>query len=87
MDTLVSYLIKSILISGLLLLYYLGVLRNRKLHSFNRFYLLSTLLASLVLPLVRLSWLPLHEAGRQQFDGLITRIGSSIRHSQQRLFR
>jgi hypothetical protein len=64
MDTLVSYLIRSLLISGLMLGYYLAVLRNRKLHSFNRVWLLTALLASLVLPLIRMDWLTWHTAAR-----------------------
>src|SRR5580704_1083678 len=63
MDTLVDYLIKSISVSGLLLLYYVAVLRNRKFHSFNRVYLIFILLASVILPLVRLSWLRLSRLG------------------------
>jgi hypothetical protein len=66
MDTLLSYLIRSLLISGLMLGYYLTVLRNRKLHAFNRGWLLSSLLASLVLPLIRLDWLTWHSAARVQ---------------------
>lgn len=76
MDTLVSYLIRSVLISGLMLGYYLAVLRNRKLHSFNRVWLLSALLASLVLPLIHLNFLTWHLAARQPLDGLITVIGT-----------
>jgi hypothetical protein len=81
METLIDYIIKSVLVSGLLLFYYHGVLRNRKFHSFNRVYLLSVLLASLVLPLVRppwsaLPWMRLHKAGSQPLDGLITGVGS-----------
>ena len=57
MDTLVSYLIRSLVISGLMLGYYLTVLRNRKFHSFNRVWLLMSLLASLMLPLIRVGWL------------------------------
>src|SRR6185312_7251112 len=57
METLVSYLIRSIVVSGLLLGYYYGVLRNRKIHSFNRLYLLMTLLAGALLPFLRLPWL------------------------------
>jgi BlaR1 peptidase M56 len=74
MDTFVSYLIKSVSVSGLLLIYYVLVLRNRRLHSFNRIYLLGTLLASLVLPLIRLSWRPFHGPDSQPLDVLITRI-------------
>src|SRR5580692_1300198 len=64
MDTLLSYLVRSLLISGLMLGYYLTVLRNRKLHAFNRAWLLSSLLASLVLPLIRVDWLTWHSAAR-----------------------
>ncbi len=74
MDTLVSYLVKSVSVSGLLLIYYLLVLRNRRLHSFNRIYLLGTLLASLVLPLIRLDWRPIHGPDSQPLDVLIARI-------------
>jgi beta-lactamase regulating signal transducer with metallopeptidase domain len=74
MDTFVSYLIKSVSVSGLLLIYYLLVLRNRRLHSFNRLYLLGILLASLVLPLIRLHWHPFHGTESQPLDVLIARI-------------
>ena len=74
MDTIVSYLIKSVSVSGLLLIYYLLVLRNRRLHSFNRLYLLGTLLASLVLPLIRLGWRPFHGPDSQPLENLIARI-------------
>lgn len=66
MDTLVSYLIRSLLISGLMLGYYLTVLRNRRIHAFNRAWLLSSLLASLVLPLIRVNWLTWHSAAKPQ---------------------
>ena len=74
MDTFVSYLIKSVSVSGLLLTYYLLVLRNRRLHSFNRLYLLGTLPASLILPLIRLDWRPFHGSDSQPLDVLIARI-------------
>jgi beta-lactamase regulating signal transducer with metallopeptidase domain len=62
MDTLLYYLIRSLLVSGLMLGYYLAVLRNRKLHAFNRVWLLSSLLASVALPLIRVGWLTWHSA-------------------------
>jgi hypothetical protein len=74
MDTFVSYLIRSVSVSGLLLIYYLLVLRNRRLHSFNRLYLLGTLLVSLVLPLIQLHWRPFHGPESQPLDNLIARI-------------
>ncbi|HTR29238.1 MAG TPA: M56 family metallopeptidase [Puia sp.] len=57
MDTLVSYLIRSALVSGLMLGYYHLALRNRRSHSFNRAWLLTSLLASIVLPLLHIGWL------------------------------
>jgi hypothetical protein len=64
MDTLVSYLLRLVLVSGLMLGYYHLALRNRKLHAFNRAWLLTALLASLALPLVHLDWLTWHTAAR-----------------------
>jgi hypothetical protein len=64
METLISYLIRSILISGLMLGYYLAVFRNRKLHSFNRVWLLTALMAGLALPLIPMKWLTWHTAAR-----------------------
>ena len=57
METLLFYLIRSTVISGLLLGYYCLALRNRKAHGYNRVFLLMTLAASMLLPLVRVPWL------------------------------
>jgi hypothetical protein len=76
MDTLASYLIRSLLISGLMLGYYLTVLRNRKLHAFNRAWLLSSLLASLVLPLIHVDWLTWHLVARSPIAGLVAGTGT-----------
>jgi hypothetical protein len=77
MNTLISYIIQSILISGLLLGYYWIVLRNRKHHSFNRLYLLVVLAASLVLPLVRVGWSPFGGAEAAMVGHLVGGIGVS----------
>ncbi|HEU4902981.1 MAG TPA: hypothetical protein VFT06_09320, partial [Flavisolibacter sp.] len=47
------YLVKMILCSGVLFLYYQVALRNRLFHQWNRFYLLVSVFLSLLLPLVR----------------------------------
>jgi len=52
MPALSSYLIKVILISAVMYGYYLVMLRNRKFHRYNRFYLLSSVLIPLVLPFI-----------------------------------
>jgi TonB-dependent SusC/RagA subfamily outer membrane receptor len=48
------YLLKVIICSGILYGYYLLALRNRIFHHWNRYYLLVTILLSLMLPLIRI---------------------------------
>ena len=48
------FLLKSVMISGLLTTWYLVGLRNRRLHQYNRFFLLSALFASIAFPLLHL---------------------------------
>ena len=52
-QTMVLYLLKSILISCLFISYYFIALRDKKFHYYNRFYLLSTSIISLVAPLLK----------------------------------
>ena len=52
--TLMLYLIKMVLVSGILLTYYICFLRNRSFHGYNRFFLLGSGLLSLVIPLIRI---------------------------------
>lgn len=47
------YLLKVFLCSGILYLYYLAALKNKAFHQWNRFYLLSAVGLSLLLPLVK----------------------------------
>lgn len=62
MPTLLLYLLKVMICSGLLILYYVVALRNKKLHRYNRFYLLFTLLASIIVPLLHLDWFTISES-------------------------
>jgi hypothetical protein len=55
MTALIAYMIKSIVASGILYAWYLMALRNKRLHSYNRCYLLAAVAVSLVLPLVNLN--------------------------------
>lgn len=50
------YILKAILVSGILLGYYWIGLRNTRFHYYNRFYLVGAVLLSLVLPLLDLQW-------------------------------
>lgn len=50
------YILKMILVSGVLLGYYWISLRNTRFHHYNRFYLVGVVLLSLLLPLPDLNW-------------------------------
>ncbi len=56
MDALVSYLFKSIISSGIFVIYYRIALRNKKFHTYNRFYLVSAMVISLLVPFLRFGW-------------------------------
>jgi N-acetylmuramoyl-L-alanine amidase len=49
------YLFKTIIVSTVLILYYWFALRNKRFHYYNRFYLLSAVALSIVLPLLNLN--------------------------------
>jgi TonB-dependent SusC/RagA subfamily outer membrane receptor len=55
------YLLKTILISGLFVGYYWIALRNKKFHYYNRFYLLSASIISLIAPLLNFDWFSIEE--------------------------
>jgi len=62
MNTIVLYLIKSIFVSGLLTSWYWLGLRNKRLNNYNRFFLLFTLLAGVLVPLFHFQWFTIHSA-------------------------
>lgn len=62
MDGMILFLIKSIMISGLLTALYCIGLRNNKLHQYNRFFLLLVLVASLTVPLLHVNWFTIQGA-------------------------
>jgi BlaR1 peptidase M56 len=78
MQQLLPYLVKSVLVSGVLTAYYLIALRNRRFHAYNRVYLLSVLIVSLLLPLVHIPWQPWASVGTTRLVGLMTH-GASVR--------
>lgn len=55
------YVLKSIALSGICFGYYSVFLKNTLLHQYNRFYLLATLLISLVGPFVQLDFFQVNE--------------------------
>jgi len=54
MNALLSYFLQAGICSGMLYGYYHFFLRNKRLHQYNRFYLLGTVLLSLLLPLLNI---------------------------------
>lgn len=56
MLTIAWYLLKVMLCSGILFGYYLLALRNKKFHLYNRFYLLSSILLSWIIPLLKINF-------------------------------
>ena len=62
MDSIILFLFKSILITGLLTAWYCIGLRNKRLHQYNRFFLLFALLASLAVPLLHFNWFTIKQS-------------------------
>jgi TonB-dependent SusC/RagA subfamily outer membrane receptor len=60
-QSILLYLLKTIIVSGILLAYYWIALRDKKFHYYNRFYLLSSSVLSLVVPLLNLDWFAVEE--------------------------
>ncbi|HVZ26103.1 MAG TPA: M56 family metallopeptidase, partial [Sediminibacterium sp.] len=56
MSTLAFYLLEVLLCSSLLMGYYWLVLRNKRFHQYNRFYILLAAIASWSVPLIRIPW-------------------------------
>lgn len=55
LQSIAIYLLKTIIVSAVLLLYYWFALRNKRFHYYNRFYLLSSVALSIVLPFLNLN--------------------------------
>lgn len=56
METLIFYLGKVIICSGVMFLYYQLALKDKTFHHYNRFYLLFLVVVSLILPLLKIEY-------------------------------
>ncbi len=56
MNIVTAYVLKCILVSGVLVMYYYLALRNKKFNYYNRFYLLAAVVCSLIMPLINFNW-------------------------------
>lgn len=61
MQELILFILKSTTVSGILFAWYFLALKNRRIHNYNRFFLLFTLYASLQIPLLDFNWSPVME--------------------------
>src|ERR1700733_13070631 len=61
MNGIVLFLLKSVVVSAILTSWYWLGLRNKRLHQYNRFFLLFTLCASVVIPLLHFQWFAIRE--------------------------
>lgn len=59
------YLLQVLVCSAVLMVYYLLVLRNKKFHQYNRFYLLGVAVVSWIVPLIKIVWEQQHAGVRQ----------------------
>ena len=57
----ITYILKTILISGIFLAYYWIALRDKKFHYYNRFYLLTASIMSLIVPFINFDWFIVEE--------------------------
>jgi N-acetylmuramoyl-L-alanine amidase len=57
----IPLVLKSILVSGLLYLYFILFLKDKKLYVYNRYYLLMSVVAALVIPFMSFGWYTVQE--------------------------
>ena len=69
-QSILLYLLKMILVAGIFYGYYWYILRDKKFHHYNRFYLLSTSFFSLIIPCLQLSWFTIKQEDIIASDGL-----------------
>ena len=70
MTSIVYYLIQVIVSSGILFLYYQGFLRNKRFHQYNRFYLLGTVIVSILIPFLRI---PVYFTNEESASSIVVR--------------
>jgi hypothetical protein len=77
MDMLSAYFLKVVIVSGLLTMYYWFILRDKKFNNYNRFYLLSSMLISIVIPLLNFRFYSIAPSGNQLADDFLHIISSN----------
>lgn len=65
MNEIIIYGCKIVAASGILFLYYIGFLKNKKFHYYNRFFLLAAVVFSLLAPLLQMKLLTITSSNHQ----------------------
>jgi len=77
-----SFLVKSALVSGIMMGYYMLALRGKKMHAYNRAYLLTALIASIVIPFLHLNWYTVTETSQVSAIKMLQFINSGADETQ-----
>ncbi len=84
MLTIAYYFLQVILCSGMMMGYYWLVLRNKRFHQYNRFYLLAIALLSWIVPLLKISWsYPVVSSGQPQVMQFLSVLADSNTQIEQ----
>jgi TonB-dependent SusC/RagA subfamily outer membrane receptor len=82
MLTIAYYFLQVVLCSGMMMGYYWLVLRNKRFHQYNRFYLLAIALLSWIVPLIKIRWNSSSAIGQEpqvmQFLSVVAESNSQI---------
>ncbi len=85
MLTFAWYLLKVVLVSGILFSYYWIALRNKKIHLYYRFYLLASIILSWLIPLMQFSvWA--ESIKEPQVVNLLTVVATGDRFAETKTF-
>lgn len=81
------YFLKVIVCSGILYGYYWFLLRNKCFHGYNRFYLLATVVLSLLLPLLQVTWWQSPSASQNQAFRVLQVVASGNEYLDEVIIR
>ena len=83
---LTTFIFKTIIASGVLFLYYQVALKNKKFHSYNRFYLLLSVVMSLMVPFINLRWFYIEASPSIPLNNFVTTITSPVERRSVQFF-
>lgn len=82
MPGIVYYLLQVIICSGILYGYYHFILRNKKFHQYNRFYLIGTVVISVAVPFIQI---PVYFSEAQSSSSVVLQTLASISYNNEEI--